>query len=63
MTGVHGMVGISGDQAGLLQLQEPGVGDSAAGGSGYGHPAGQQVFVELGSTSDAEQRRLVIGRK
>ncbi|MEW2079117.1 hypothetical protein AB0941_37010 [Streptomyces sp. NPDC013433] len=39
------------------------MGDAGAGGGCDGHPAGQQVFVELGAAGDGEQRRLIVSRE
>ncbi|MFI5820242.1 hypothetical protein ACIA8I_14135 [Streptomyces rishiriensis] len=63
LAGAHRVVGIPDDQAGVLQSLELGVRDAGAGGGCDGHPAGQQVFVELGAAGDSEQRRLVVRRE
>src|SRR5690606_13589661 len=63
LAGVHRVAGVPDDEAGAFQLLHLGIGDAGAGGGGHGCPAGQQVFVELGTAGDGEQCRPVVDRK
>ncbi|WP_319667621.1 hypothetical protein [Streptomyces ipomoeae] len=51
------------DQPSRFEPLQLGVRDPGAGGGGHGHPAGQEMLMQLGAAGDGQQRRLVGCRK